>query len=108
MDRMMDLTENMCTDTESVAFDPTLGTGYADRKARRDAKAAKAKAAATPPPPVSEEGFTRVGPARFLKSSEETSCDITPPTVLKPIKRLNSDLRRQYRAQPTRRAVNAR
>jgi hypothetical protein len=59
------------------------------------------------PPPFSEDVFTRVGPARYQTVDDETSSDSDLPEVRTPVRRPKSE-HRQHRAQPTRRAYNAR
>lgn len=101
----VDFFEDISPVTDAEAFDPLFDIGYTNRSARRDAKAKKA--AEETSTPFSEEGFTRVGAARYLTMDNEASCDTIRQPVRTATKRFGRDSRSPYRAQPTRRACNA-
>jgi hypothetical protein len=105
MDRMMDPSEDMCSVTDPTAFDPTSDTRYTSRKDRKDVKAKNAQGDIGPMP--LEEGFTRIGPARYRNMDDDLPSETPILEIRTPIRRMNSDQRRPHRAQPTRRACNA-
>ena len=101
---MKNFSEKVEVISELVGFDPSRDTGYTSRSARRDAKAKLAYADTAQQ--FSEEEFTRVGAARYFDTvSESRDCGLLAART--PTKRTDYD-RRPHRAQPTRRACNAR
>lgn len=58
--------------------------------------------------PQFEEGFERVGPGRYASPEEAPPPADEVLQAIEKIVRKKSDRRRSHRAQPTRRACNAR
>ena len=102
MYRVGSLPENTPPPATQGAYDPARQPCYSSRSDRLDAEALEAPVASLSD--FSEEGFVRVGVNRHLSPEE----GVPSVTIPEPIKRMNSDKRRPHRAQPTRRACNAR
>jgi hypothetical protein len=106
MDRIGDALKNIQPIAELVPYNPALHTHYNSQDDPLYTRARESQADALPL--FLEEGFSRVGPARYITAEETASSDSDTPLVVTPTKRMNSDGRRPHRAQPTRRVYNAR